>query len=232
MTAEASATLARFRLFEGLPAAELRALEQRCRFRRYVRDTTIVDYQENKTDVFFIVNGQVRVTIFSKAGREVAFRDLDAGELFGELSAIDGKPRAANVVALTECVLAAMPESALWDVLHRHQSVTDAMLRRLAGNVRALTERVFEFSTLAVRNRIHAELLRLARASDKGTRPIAIAPMLTHAELANRLSTHREAVTRELNNLTRLGVIARSGNDLVIPDIKALERLVADIEPE
>jgi CRP-like cAMP-binding protein len=106
------------------------------------------------------------------------------------------------------------------------------MLRRLAGNVRALTERVFEFSTLAVRNRIHAELLRLAHASDKGTRPITIAPMLTHAELANRLSTHREAVTRELNNLTRLGVIARSGNDLVIPDMKALERLVADIEPE
>jgi hypothetical protein len=54
-----------------------------------------------------------------------------------------------------------MPESALWDVLHHHQSVADAMLRRLAGNVRALTERVFEFSTLAVRNRIHAELLRL-----------------------------------------------------------------------
>ena len=232
MTAEASATLARFKLFEGLPAAELRTLEQRCRFRRYVRDTTIVDYQENKTDVFFIVNGQVRVTIFSKAGREVAFRDLDAGELFGELSAIDGKPRAANVVALTECVLAAMPESALWDVLHRHQSVADAMLRRLAGNIRALTERVFEFSTMAVRNRIHAELLRLAHASDKGTRPITIAPMLTHAELANRLSTHREAVTRELNDLARLGVIERSGNDLVIPDIKALERLVAEVDRE
>jgi CRP/FNR family cyclic AMP-dependent transcriptional regulator len=232
MTAEASGTLARFKLFEGLPATALRALEQRCRFRRYLRDATIVDYQANKTDVFFIVNGQVRVTIFSKAGREVAFRDLDAGELFGELSAIDGKPRAANVVALTECVLAAMPESALWDVLHRHQSVADAMLRRLAGNVRTLTERVFEFSTLAVRNRIHAELLRLARNSDKGSRPIAIAPMLTHAELASRLSTHREAVTRELNELTRLGVIERSGNDLVVPDINALERLVTDVEGE
>jgi CRP/FNR family transcriptional regulator, cyclic AMP receptor protein len=232
MTAEASGTLTRFKLFEGLPAAELRALEQRCRFRRYVRDATIVDYQENKADVFFILNGQVRVTMFSKAGREVAFRDLEAGDLFGELSAIDGKPRAANVVAISECVLAAMPGSVLWDLLHRHQSVADAMLRRLAGNVRILTDRVFEFSTLAVRNRIHAELLRLARDHDNGARPITIAPMLTHAELASRLSTHREAVTREFNDLARLGVIERSGNDLVIPDLAALERLVADTDRE
>lgn len=232
MTTEASGTLARFMLFKALPTAELRALEQRCRFRRYARDTTIVDHQDNKTDVFFIIHGQVRVTLFSKGGREVAFRDLDAGELFGELSAIDGRPRAANVVALSECVLASMPDSALWDTMHGHQSVADAMLRRLASNVRALTERVFEFSTLAVRNRIHAELLRLARNSDKGTRPITIAPMLTHAELASRLSTHREAVTRELNDLVRLGVIVRNGNDLLIPDIDALGRLVAGVERE
>jgi CRP/FNR family transcriptional regulator, cyclic AMP receptor protein len=229
---QASGTLKHFALFEGLSTADLRALEQRCRFRHYARDMTIVDYQDNKTDVFFIVYGQVRVTIFSKAGREVAFRDLDAGELFGELAAIDGKPRAANVIALTDCVLASMPERALWDALHQHQSVADAMLRRLASNVRALTDRVFEFSTLAVRNRIHAELLRLARQSDKGPRPITIAPMLTHAELASRLSTHREAVARELAELARLGLIERSGTDLIVPDIEALERLIADGERE
>jgi CRP/FNR family transcriptional regulator, cyclic AMP receptor protein len=231
MVAEAG-TLGRLTIFEGVPTADLRALEQRCRFRRYVRDAAIVDYQDSETDVFFIVNGQVRVTIFSKAGREVAFRDLDAGDLFGELSAIDGRPRAANVVALTECVLASMPASALWDMLHRHQSVADAMLRRLAGNVRALTERVFEFSTLAVRSRIHAELLRLARSADKGDRPIFIAPMLTHADLASRLSTHREAVTRELNELARLGLIERRGADLAIPDITALERLLIEDDRE
>jgi CRP/FNR family transcriptional regulator, cyclic AMP receptor protein len=225
---QASGALKRFALFEGLSISELQALEKHWRFRHYERNTTIVDYQDNKTDVFFIVNGHVRVTIFSKAGHEVSFRDLNAGELFGELAAIDGKPRAANVVALTDCVLASMSESALWDTLHRHQSMADAMLRLLVSNVRALTERVFELSTLTVRNRIHAELLRLARQSDKGARPLTIAPMLTHAELASRLSTHREAVTRELSQLARLGLIERSGNDLVIPDIEALERLVAN----
>jgi CRP/FNR family cyclic AMP-dependent transcriptional regulator len=54
--------------------------------------------------------------------------------------------------------------------------------------------------------------------------------MLTHAELASRLSTHREAVTREIGELIRLGVLQRSGNDLLVPDLNALEQLVAEIE--
>jgi CRP/FNR family transcriptional regulator, cyclic AMP receptor protein len=227
---EAIGTLARFELFGGLPAQELRALEQRCRFRRYTRDAAIVDYNEDRTDVFFILHGQVRVTIYSSNGREVAFRDLPAGELFGELSAIDGKPRAATVVALSECVLAQMPAGVFWEVIHRHQGVADAMLVRLVSNIRGLTERVFEFSTLAVRNRIHAELLRLARAADDGPGPTKIIPMPTHGEIASRLSTHREAVSREINDLLRRGLITRKGNELVIPDIKKFEQLVDEAD--
>ena len=233
MTIEAVGTLARFKLFEGIAAAELRALEQRCRFRHYQRGLAIIDYQENANDVFFIVNGKVRVTIYSTAGREVAFHDLEAGELFGELSAIDGNPRSAAVVALSDCVLASMPASVFWDLLHRQSGVADAMLKRLVANIRRLTGRVFEFSTLAVRNRIHAELLRLARGSGKavpkGEQSVTITPVPTHSDIASRVSTHREAVTRELNELARNGLIERRGNALVIRDIGELERLVAEV---
>jgi CRP-like cAMP-binding protein len=226
MAIEAVGTLARFKLFEGIPAGELRALEQRCRFRRYERAAAIIDYQESKSDVFFIVNGRVRVTIYSNSGREVAFQDLDAGELFGELSAIDGNPRAAAVVAVTDCVLASMPANVFRDLLRNKASVADAMLLRLVANIRALTGRVFEFSTLAVRNRIHAELLRLARRSHRGERSVVISPIPTHSDIASRVSTHREAVTREFNELARLGVVERQGNTLVIRDIGELERMV------
>jgi CRP/FNR family transcriptional regulator, cyclic AMP receptor protein len=81
------------------------------------------------------------------------------------LAAIDGLSRTAAVVALVESVLAAMPAAVFWDALREHRSVADDVLKRLAGFVRTLNERVLEFSTLGVRNRIHAELLRLARNS-------------------------------------------------------------------
>ena len=53
-----------------------------------------------------------------------------------------------------------------------------------------------------------------------------ISPAPKHAEIASRISTHREAVTRELNELTRAKLIARRGSDLIIHDTALLESMV------
>jgi CRP/FNR family cyclic AMP-dependent transcriptional regulator len=219
-------TLRDVELFAGIPPEQLAALDRRCRFRRLARNAHVVAYQDATTDVFFVTEGRVRVTIFSAAGREVTFRDFAAGEFFGELAAIDGKPRSASVVALTQAVVAAMPAATFRDVLRQYHSVTEAILKRLAGSVRMLSERVLEFSTLAVRSRIQAELLRLARGGAGAGREAVIAPLPTHAEIASRVSTHREAVTRELNELARIGLVERRGRSLVVRDVERLEKLL------
>ncbi len=146
--------------------------------------------------------------------------------MFGEFSAIDGEPRSADVVALGDCLVATMSDSVFWELLERHPEVVAATLKQLTSQIRALTERVFEFSTLAVNNRIHAELLRLARGHEGNDNTARIEPAPTHAELASRLSTHREAVTRELNALARTGLIERDGNALRITDVAELSRMV------
>jgi len=95
---------------------------------------------------------------------------------------------------------------------------------------------VVEFSTLAVNNRIHAELLRLARG--QMTEPavdvdaVMIPQLPTHQEIANRISTHREAVGRELARLEKLGLIARDGHALKILDVPHLARMVAEVKGE
>ena len=79
---------------------ELGEVERHVRIRQFQAGQTVVGYQDNSHDLFFILSGQLKVTIYSEAGREVAFRELHAGQSFGELSAIDGQPRSANVIAL------------------------------------------------------------------------------------------------------------------------------------
>jgi len=222
-------TLRGIKLFAGIPPEQFLPLDRRCRFRRLARDAHIVGYQDETTDVYFVVQGRVRVTIFSSAGREVTFRDFAVGDFFGELSAIDAKPRSASVVALGESVVAAMPAPAFRDVLLQYPSVMEAILKRLVGSVRMLSERVLEFSTLAVRNRIHAELLRLARGSGGAGQTATITPLPTHAEIASRVSTHREAVTRELNELARIGLVERQSQSLLIRDVPKLERMLRDV---
>jgi CRP-like cAMP-binding protein len=119
-----------------------------------------------------------------------------------------------------------MPQTVFHDVLQSHPAVLFAALRHLTTQIRALTERVFEFSTLAVRNRVHAELVRLAR--DHGGSEALIRPAPTHSEIASRISTHREAVTRELSRLEGLGIIAREGRTLRVKDLARLEAMVED----
>ena len=216
-------------LFSGLPGSDLKALAKQCRWRRYAPDQKIIGDQDKTTDVYFIGSGRVRVTVYSALGKEVSFRDLGAGTSFGELSAVDGKPRSANVIALSESVLASMPSGAFRKILRDHPEVSMNIMKHLAGLVRKLSDRVVEFSVLAVRNRIHAELLRLAREQGSDDNFAMLSPTPTHADIASRVATHREAVTRELNALAGDGLIERQGRTLVICDVSRLAQLVEEV---
>lgn len=216
-------------IFAGLSADERRALAARCQSHYCEANDHVVSRQDASTDVFLIVSGRVRVTIFSRSGKEVSFRDLGAGQLFGDLSAIDGEPRSATVVALDETMIVSMPAEVFWQSLRDHPSVSAAMLKELTGLVRRLSERVVEFSTLGVKNRVHAELLRLAREHLQDDQTATISPAPTHGEIASRVSTHREAVTRELNHLAQIGLIEQRRGTLTVLDVGRLARLVEDV---
>jgi len=226
---ESANTLDGIELFQTLTAAKRRAVAQQCHWRRFTAGQHIVGRRDTTRDVFFVVAGRARATSYSLAGKEVSYREIGAGDMFGEFSAIDGEPRSADVVALSDCLVAALSNSVFWQILRDHPEIAAATLKRLTRQIRVLTERVFEFSALAVNNRIHAELLRLARDHMSGDNAAVIRPAPTHAELASRLSTHREAVTRELNELARAGLLERRGGALHISDIARLQRMVESV---
>jgi CRP/FNR family cyclic AMP-dependent transcriptional regulator len=226
LTAE---TLAGIQLFRHLPAEDRKALADRCHAHRYAAKQEIVSHAEQSSDVYFIVSGQVRATIYSAGGREVAFRDLGAGDMFGDLSAIDGKPRSASVVAVVDSFVISMTAKAFLEVLQAYPTVAMAALLELVDLVRGLCERVIEMSTLGVKNRIHAELLRLAQRKMNDGKTAVLQPAPTHADIASRVSTHREAVTRELNHLAQIGLLERRTGALVITDVPGLAHMVEEV---
>lgn len=112
----------------------------------------------------------------------------------GELTAIDGHPRSATVIARTIVLLASMSALDFQNLVYSNQQVVETILKRLTGQVRRLTERIYDYSTLAVRNRIQVELLRLAKNHMVSPNAAVISPAPTQTEIANLVSTHREAV--------------------------------------
>ena len=217
------------KLLEGVPMPALEELARQCRWKRVTAGQRVISREAVDNDVYLIVSGQVRVTAFSASGRQVTYGDMRGGEWFGDFSAIDGLSRSADVVALADTLVAAMSPGVFRRLLREHPEVSDRTMRRLVNSIRELTERVFDFSTLGVQNRLHAELLRLARQAGVEGNKARIDPAPKHTDIASHISTYREQVTRELSAMAKQGLIQRSGSALVIPNVERLEKIVSEV---
>ncbi|MDM0016789.1 Crp/Fnr family transcriptional regulator [Variovorax saccharolyticus] len=216
-------------LLQGLPAERLDRLAQCCQWRSLPAGMPVLLRSERKSDVYFLVSGALRVTSYAANGRQVTFRDPQEGEHFGDISAIDGQPRSADVVTLKPSVVASLDREDFLALLRDEPVVAERVMRGLAALVRQLSDRVIDLSTLGVQNRVHAELLRLARLAGVDFNRARLEPVPTHAELASRIGTNREQVTRELNALRRDGLLAKEGKALLVPDVARLAALVAEV---
>lgn len=217
-----------FALAKDLSTEALAALAGHCIFRDYGDGELVIGHQDTTFDVFFLMAGKLQVNLYSPDGQRVGFHEFQSGVMFGEISALDGLPRSASVEASGPCRVAMMPRQRFLRMIEEHPGFAMAVSRQLASNVRRLTTRVFEFSTMAVRQRLRAELLRLAeRGAPSGTGAM-IDAVPTHAELASRISTHREAVSREMAWLDGKGIVVKKGRGLFIPEIANLRMLLEE----
>jgi len=219
-------------LFKGLDSYSLREIAAQCKWTRCKRNQYVIRRDGTDRDVYFVIAGMVRVAAATGRGRRIIFRDVAAGEVFGEHSAIDGRARFADVLALRETLLASMSPEVFRAILANHASVRERLLRRLSGAVRELTGRLLELDAQPVQRRIWIELLRLARVAGVDANRARLDPELTHNDVASRVGTAREQVTRELSRLARQGILERAERTLVLNDVAALEQLAGDPRPD
>ena len=224
--------LADIDLLSELKPAELKKIEKSASFKRYGDHEQIIDRQSESSDVFFIVEGDIRVVNYSLSGREITLDDLTDGDYFGELAAIDGRPRSASVMALTDSLVASLPKDQFLALLESHPPVAMKVIRRLTEIVRTATDRIMDLSTLAANNRVHADLLRLAKDHMKGANEAEISPIPMHSDIASRASTTRETVARVLSDLARHGVVERQKEMLLVMDVEQLSDMVEEVRGE
>src|SRR5688572_26074336 len=118
-------------LFEDLTDAELALVARSCTIRPYARQAEIAADHEHSGDVFFILEGSVRANSVSADGREIIFIDLGVGDVFGEFSAIDGRPRSSSLVALGDCLLARMTADKFLALLRGNPGVAMRLIQLL-----------------------------------------------------------------------------------------------------
>lgn len=173
--------------------------------RSYKPGELLLQPEDRSGEVFLIVGGRVRVYFLTPQGDDAFFAELGAGECAGELSAIDGLDPLTYFEAIEPTRAFALRRSEFLQLLRASPAFANAVVRTLCKRLRSTNQRYIETRCLPMRVRLYAELLRLGKVGDDGS--VIIAPAPTHLELAKRIASQRETVTKEINSLSRSGII-------------------------
>ena len=219
-------TLAALQAFRELDPSARQDIAKYCRSQRFEAGENIIVLGERSTDVFFLAAGRAKATIYSEVGRQFTLQTLEAGTMFGELAALDGRPRSAYVIAMEESLAVSMAAQSFINVIHRYPSVALATLRRLCSMVRSLSTKTYRRNTLSAQARVCAELLRLAATQKTGPNSAYLKQPPTHAEIATFVGASRETVSREMSHLKQQGLLQTSGRAIRIMDVTKLMQMV------
>ena len=179
-----------------------------------------------KHDIYFVIKGTARIVNYAASGREIAFANVHEGNYFGELAAITDNPRSASVVAVTECRLASLGPRGFQSLLLDNPELGVRVIMRLADIVLRCDKRIMDLSTLTAVQRVHVELLNLARPDTVEPGNWVVQPLPRYADIASRASTTRETVTRAILQLSVAGIVERKGQTLYVHDRERLTEFV------
>ena len=170
-----------------------------------------------------VLTGTVRISMPTVKGKEVILGDLHAGELFGEIALLDGKPRSANATALTKCELLVLERRNVIPFLERHPAACLQLMELLCARIRRSDERMADLAFFELPTRL-AKLF-LSYGSEKPGKEMRLS--LSQTELAEMVGATRENVNRCLRDWHRRGLVKLQGGWTVIPNPEKLRDLLA-----
>lgn len=218
-------TLAEVSLLAEVKPTLLRKLVRMAEWTEWQDGDIIIEKDDASTDIYFIVEGSVRITEYISDDHEVAIAECGAGDCFGELSAIDQKARSARVAATEPTLLASLSSKEFKNLILECPEIALVLLKRIAGYVRQSTRRVSQMSSMTPHQRVCIELLRISEPDFNADGKWTIMNLPGHGEIASWAGTDREIVADTIGQLARNGIVERRHRSLHINDHAKLQRL-------
>jgi CRP/FNR family transcriptional regulator, cyclic AMP receptor protein len=213
------------RFLDALSEEEAAYLRARGAKRRFPRGDALFREQEPSDRVMLLLAGRVKIASVAVDGRESVLAFRGPGEVLGELSAIDGKPRSAGVTAVDPVVALVIPTRAFRAFLERSPRASLWILERLVARLREADRKRAEYGTSDTIGRVAARLVELAerygRPSEHGVR---IDLPITQEELASWVGSSREGVNKALHTLRGLHWVETERRSITVLDMEALRR--------
>ena len=210
-------------LFSELEESHLDLLLDRHRESGYQADQVIVMEQDWGESIFLLHRGLAKVRTYTADGDEVVMSLLGAGDIFGEMVALDGSVRSADVVALTPLQLVKLRVPPFKSLLQENTVFALALARLQVSRLRDLNRR-FALQTGDATTRLLDALAYVARKSSVTNDPQALIPALPQRELALLAGLARETASRTLSKLRARGTVSELDGGLKLADLQPLRK--------
>ena len=208
-------------LFWDLDKIELGYISDKMVSKKFENGNLIFLEESEGKNLFFVVEGSVKVTRLSKDGREVILAMLNAGDFFGEMSLLDGESRSANVIALEKTEVLSLNRDDFLVVLHDYPKIAIQLLKEMTSRLRKSDRQIVSLSLSDAEKRIALCIVRFA--DEQGfikNGQVTIPKIPIQQDIANMAGTSRETVSRAMSLLTEEKYIKRNGKELKILNYK------------
>jgi CRP/FNR family cyclic AMP-dependent transcriptional regulator len=214
-------------LFESLPDQDLEEAAHRLRPRTYDSGVTLFHQDMPGSTLYLIESGCVRVFAVGLTGQEHTFDIFGPGDFFGELSLLDGKFRSATAITLDKTGLWLLPKEALEEFLIKYQGLTLALVKALAGRVRASASHMESIIFHDVLGRLAVHILNLTgRYGKSNGHETVIEIPLSQADLGTIVGATRESVNKGLSVLRKWGLVKIDCGLLTVLDPRGLRDVI------
>ncbi|MDP2167904.1 MAG: Crp/Fnr family transcriptional regulator [Thermodesulfovibrionales bacterium] len=203
-------------IFSHLKESRIREMASMCKSVFFKKGEIVFHTTDISTDLYVVVAGRLKAVLIDDAGAEIVLSHFKEGDFFGELSLIDGRGRSATIVADEDSELAFLRRDVFLDLLLKDSKIAVEMMITLVSRMRKADELIESLAFLEVSERLMNTLLDIAKIEGhdhEGGRRIG---KLTHKELAGRIGSSREAVSKCMKIFVSKGIIKEAGDYFIL----------------
>jgi CRP/FNR family cyclic AMP-dependent transcriptional regulator len=222
---EARRLLGECLLFRELEPEEHNTLLARVRVRSCAAGETIFLMGSAGDSLMAVLSGSVRISVPSPDGKEIVLAIIQAQEVLGELTLLDGKERTADARAIGACSLAILKRCDVLSFLKDHPKVWHKLAEVLCGRLRNTDQHIAQIALLELPTRLAKALLRFANADDRSTGRGTLRVQLSQRELGSICGASRESINKCLGSWQRRDIVKMEGGVILVMNRSELEEL-------
>ncbi len=199
-------------LFKDLPEEDLRKISLGFEVMELSEGEILFYEKEPSDNAYIVLEGKLRASLFDEQGNELVLAEFGQGEFIGEMGMIDRLPRSATVIAEENTKLASLSRDTFFRLIRKNPDIGINVIKALVSRLRKADDMLEALAFRSVESRIVKFLLDFGKKGGRMERGKYKVRKMTHRDLASRIGSSREAVTKALKTLYFKGIVEDCGN--------------------